>query len=219
MFSSLQYEGRRPYWMFAVSFAVQSIVLLVPFFLPHGHSVRVGLRGKAHEVIYYQPVAVELAQLVPVGDPRLPAPAEKPASKPAIKSEQSEGAVQGARDSQSAEAGRNSVLVDDGRWVLNEEPASFTMMNHEIHPAQPVYTPDPAILHGDVPDAARGQNLVIEVVIDDQGTIASATLLKGVELGVAPDIFETLKQWLFVPAKVNGVATASRRYLMFHLPS
>jgi TonB family protein len=94
----------------------------------------------------------------------------------------------------------------------------MTMFHHEIKTALPVFTPDPPILHGQVPDAARGKDVVMDVVINDQGTIVEAIVLQGIGYGVESSIVETLRRWIFVPAKMNGVAIASRRQLRFHFP-
>jgi len=56
------------------------------------------------------------------------------------------------------------------------------------------------------------------VVIDDQGSIVQVEVLQGVGYGVEESIVQTLRRWIFVPAKVNGVAIASRRQLRFHFP-
>ena len=66
--------------------------------------------------------------------------------------------------------------------------------------------------------AARGKDVVMEVMIDDQGSIVFAKVVQGVGNGVEQSIVETLRRWIFVPAKINGVAVASQRQLTFHLP-
>jgi outer membrane biosynthesis protein TonB len=58
----------------------------------------------------------------------------------------------------------------------------------------------------------------MEVVIDEQGSIVQAAVLQGVGYGVENMIVETLRRWIFVPAKINGYAVASRQQLRFHLP-
>jgi TonB family protein len=102
---------------------------------------------------------------------------------------------------------------------MNSQSNGFTMMHHQFKTALPVFTPDPPILRKEVPEPARGKDLVLEVVIDDQGSIVQATVLQGIGYGVEMSIMETLRQWIFVPAKVNGVAIASRRQLRFHFPA
>lgn len=110
------------------------------------------------------------------------------------------------------------VLTPFPSWSMNPTPSGFTMFGHQIKTALPVFTPDPPILHGEAPELARGKDLVLEVVIDDQGSIVQVQILQAVGYGVENSIFQTLRRWIFVPAKVNGMAIASRRQLRFHLP-
>jgi TonB family protein len=101
---------------------------------------------------------------------------------------------------------------------MNSMPSGMTVFHHQIKTALPVFTPDPPILHGQFPEGARGKDVVIDVIIDEQGSIVRADILQAVGSGVENSIMETLRRWIFVPAKVNGVAIASRRQLRFHFP-
>ncbi len=67
-------------------------------------------------------------------------------------------------------------------------------------------------------NSAPTSDVVLEVVINDQGSIAQVTVLQAVGNGVEEEIVQTLRRWIFVPAKVNGYAIASRRQLRFHFP-
>jgi TonB family protein len=125
-----------------------------------------------------------------------------------------------------AETTDSSSGTDEGQgltpfpsWRMNSMPSGFTVMHHQIKTALPVFTPDPPILHGEVPELARGKDVVLEVVIDDQGSIVQVEVLNAVGYGVEDSIIQTLRRWIFVPAKVNGFAIASRRQLRFHFPS
>ncbi len=91
-------------------------------------------------------------------------------------------------------------------------------MHHQIKAALPVFTPDPPILHGEVPEFARGKDVIMDVVINDQGSIVEVGVVQGVGNGVEKEIVETLRRWIFVPAKINGMAIASRQQLRFHFP-
>jgi protein TonB len=101
---------------------------------------------------------------------------------------------------------------------MNATPGVFMGMHHQIEAALPVFTPDPPILHSKFPELARGKDVVLEVVIDDQGSIVQAQVLQGVGHGVEESIVQTLRRWIFVPAKINGVAIVSREQLRFHFP-
>lgn len=225
MFALSPVENRRPWWTFAVSFTAQTLLLILPFFLPHStraHLAQVHLPSR--DQVLYAPDTSEviaLANVDAVDNPKLavvektasPAAAPRHAAAPAPESGAPDGSADSPDDSSSV-----GVLASDGGWMIDPQPASYIVMqHHEVHPATPIYTPDPDVLHH-VTESARGANLVFQVVINEDGLIAQATILKGGDLDVVPAICDSLRQWLFVPAKMNGVPVASTRLLMFHLP-
>jgi TonB family protein len=102
---------------------------------------------------------------------------------------------------------------------MNSMAKGFGGMHHQVKTALPVFTPDPPILHSQFPEVARGKDVVMEVVIDNEGLIAQVEVLQGIGNGVENSIVDTLRRWVFVPAKINGMAISSRRQLRFHFPS
>jgi hypothetical protein len=114
-------------------------------------------------------------------------------------------------------SGDGQSLAPFPAWGMNAT-SSIAGMHHEVKAALPVFTPDPPILHGQVPEAARGKDVVMDVMINEQGVIVFAQVEQGVGNGVEQSIAETLRSWIFIPAKFNGVAIASQRKLTFHLP-
>jgi TonB family protein len=90
--------------------------------------------------------------------------------------------------------------------------------HHMIKSALPVFTPEPPILRGEFPEAARGKEVVLNVVINEQGSITFVQVIQGIGDGVEQQIVDTLKRWVYVPAKVNGKAIASQQQLRFHFP-
>jgi TonB family protein len=60
--------------------------------------------------------------------------------------------------------------------------------------------------------------VVLEILIDDQGSIVQAKVLQGIGYGVEMSIVQTLRQWIFVPAKVNGMPISSHQQVRFHFP-
>jgi len=151
--------------------------------------------------------APEVAQAKSETKPAVTAPAPVAAAV-------AQAATDGATDDGS---GDGNAVAPFPAWRLNAM-SSFTGMHHVMKAALPVFTPDPPILHGQVPEPARGKDVVMEVMIDDQGSIVFAKVVQGVGNGVEQSIVETLRRWIFVPAKINGVAVASQRQLTFHLP-
>jgi len=84
-------------------------------------------------------------------------------------------------------------------------------------PALPQVFPDPMIypwqlsrLNGDV---------VVEVTIDEQGTVTKTRLLQSLKQEIDEKVIATVRTWRFKPATVDGVAISSRQDVHFHFPS
>jgi TonB family protein len=114
---------------------------------------------------------------------------------------------------------KDDVNSDGEEQASVEAPAmDLEHFHHQIQSAQPVFTPDPPILHGNFPDPARGKDVVLEIVISEQGTVVAAEVVQPIGYGLEEAIVQGLSQWVFIPAKVNGIAVASRQQLLFHFP-
>jgi protein TonB len=66
-----------------------------------------------------------------------------------------------------------------------------------------------------LPSGTRG-DVVVDVVIDKTGHIASFTLAKGLGHGVDDTVLATIRQWTFQPATRDGQPVASEQELLFH---
>ncbi len=144
-----------------------------------------------------------------------PAPAPPPEAKPDT-APQLDAAAETTGDSSGNDEGQG--LAPFPGWKMNSTPTGFAGMHHQFKNALPVFTPDPPILHGKIPEFARGKDVVMDVVINDQGSIVEVGVLQGIGNGVEKEIVETLRRWIYVPAKFNGMAIVSRQQLRFHLP-
>jgi hypothetical protein len=220
MFTSLHPDSsfKQPV-AFIASLGLQFAVLVVlsggPFPQISGPSVRPNAaHSTSTTTIYFHKDAIAA--------PSTPAPAASPshlAPEPT-----SEPKLAADVDTQADPANANSgteerqVLTPFPSWSMKPRPSGFTVFGHQIKTALPVFTPDPPILHGEAPELARGKDLVLEVVIDDHGSIVQVEILQAVGYGVENSIMPTLRRWIFVPAKVNGIAISSRRQLRFHFP-
>jgi hypothetical protein len=140
----------------------------------------------------------------------------KPQNEPRAAEQEPEARAEGTND--GAGDGDGQGLAPFPSWKMNTMPSGFAFMHHQIKTALPVFTPDPPILHSEVPEFARGKDVVLDVVISDQGSIVQVSVMKAVGNGIEESIVQTLQRWIFVPAKFNGVAIASRRQLLFHFP-
>jgi outer membrane biosynthesis protein TonB len=135
-------------------------------------------------------------------------------AKPAEAEAQPEANATEAANEPPSEGG----LAPFAKWAMNSGVGGQGFMHHKVNPAMPVFTPDPPILHGTFPDPARGKDVVMNVIINDNGSIVQVQVLQGIGYGVENAIVETLRRWIYVPAKVNGVAIVSQEQLRFHFP-
>ena len=223
---------------FLTSMCLQVAALAVLCFLPPAAGKGAYLRSSMERTPEVTPIYFkEPAPPVPVATKTTPEIAKAvPESKPAVKTAapviatpvtpaptapaavaQTEVAPATTEAATADSSGDGQGLAPFPAWGMNST-SSIAGMHHDVKAALPVFTPDPPILHGQVPEAARGKDVVMDVMINEQGEIVFAKVLQGVGNGVEQSIVETLRSWIFVPAKFNGVAIASQRQLTFHLP-
>lgn len=89
---------------------------------------------------------------------------------------------------------------------------------HDVRVAYLTYAPDPPIDRRRLPEWVRG-DVVVEVTIDEKGNVVQTKLLQSVGFGLDDVIIETLRNWRFQPAKVDGVPVSSKHDVHFHFPS
>jgi TonB family protein len=84
-------------------------------------------------------------------------------------------------------------------------------------PALPQVFPDPLIY----PWQLSGVNgdVVVEVTIDEQGSVTETRLLQSLKQEIDEKVIATVRTWRFKPATVDGVAISSRQDVHFHFPS
>jgi len=221
MFTTFPHSNLKQPVAFIVSLCLQSaaLVILCAIPLPQRFGPSIGpsaMRSTSVTPIYFlkDTIAPPAIQEAALDESHLAA--EPP-------SEATPGTVLEANT--QAETAGDSSGTDEGQglapfpsWRMNSVAAGFSVMHHQVKTALPVFTPDPPILHGAIPEPARGKDIVMDVVIDERGSIVQVEVLQGIGYGLENSIVETLRRWIFVPAKINGVAVASRRQLHFHFP-
>jgi len=87
----------------------------------------------------------------------------------------------------------------------------------DVRPPYPVVFPDPPIPHW-LAQSVEG-DVIVEVTIDEQGTVTDYRLLQGVRDDINQKVIEALLTWRFQPAVVDGVRVPSREDMHFHFPS
>lgn len=144
-------------------------------------------------------------------------PEETQASEPQAQPAE-ESTVAEADDASGDSGDSGGGLAPFARWQMNAGAGGYGFVHHQIKAALPVFTPDPPILRGEIPEPARGKDVVMNVIINEEGSIIAVKVLQGIGYGVENSIVETLRKWIYVPAKVNGKAIASQKELRFHFP-
>jgi TonB family protein len=90
-----------------------------------------------------------------------------------------------------------------------------TLTGPEIRPALPVVSPDP-VFGSDV--AGIEGDVIIEVTIDEQGTIVQKVVLHSLGPAVDERVLAALERWHFAPASKNGVPIPSKQDVYYHFP-
>jgi TonB family protein len=90
-----------------------------------------------------------------------------------------------------------------------------TLTGPEIRPALPVVSPDP-VFGSDV--AGIEGDVIIEITIDQQGTIVQKVVLQSLGPIVDDPVLAALGKWHFTPASKNGVPIPSKQDVHYHFP-
>jgi outer membrane biosynthesis protein TonB len=229
MFTSLHPDShaKQPVTFIAsliLQYAVLAVLCRIPYQQMSGPSLRSNVTHSSSVTPIYFNKEVVTSPSDPASAASRPAPATPPEVKPTpaqqANTQAETSATADAKDDASGDGDQQGLAPFPG-WRMNAMSSmsgGFAGMHHQIKEALPVFTPDPPILHTGTPEFARGKDVVLDVLIDSQGSIIEVGVLKGVGNGVESSIVETLRRWIYVPAKFNGVAIVSRQQLHFHFP-
>jgi TonB family protein len=90
-----------------------------------------------------------------------------------------------------------------------------TMTGPEIRPALPIVSPDPVF--GSDAAAIQG-DVIVEVTIDEQGTIVQKVVLQSLGPAIDGRVLAALEKWQFTPASKNGAPIPSKQDVYYHFP-
>jgi TonB family protein len=90
-----------------------------------------------------------------------------------------------------------------------------TFTGPEIRPALPIVSPDP-VFGSDL--ATTEGDVIIEVTIDETGTIVQKVVLHSLGPAVDDRVLAALEKWHFTPASKNGVPIPSKQDVYYHFP-
>ena len=102
-------------------------------------------------------------------------------------------------------------------YILGSLSSGF-VNEHDVRIALTRVAPEPPIVRAKLPEWVRG-DVIVEITIDERGNVVETRVLQTVGYGLDAVVVDTLRQWQFIPAKVDGVAVASRQDVHFHFPS
>lgn len=106
----------------------------------------------------------------------------------------------------SAAAPSTSTGAATGADALGNGDTTLALV--VVHPS-----PKPDL--SQLPSGTRG-DVIVDVVIDQNGRIAKSSLARGLGHGVDETVLATIQQWTFQPATRNGIPVASEQELLFH---
>ena len=222
---------------FLASLGLQCTLVALLCLVPPPHSHKCCLRkDDPHAAqtmpLYFEPPVQVATVAKPVpnvtkssGAPALPSsakalksealPVEAKLAQPETKPEESSTAA--ATDAPANANGEAAGVAPFPGWQMSSNE-NHLGLHHQVKEAMPVFTPEPPILHSEFPEPARGKEVVMKVIINEEGSIVAVSVLQGIGYGVEQSIVETLKRWIYVPAKFNGVAIATQKELRFQFP-
>lgn len=228
-------RSKQPF-LFLASLGLECALVALLCFVPqpktHGCCLRKNdLRAAQMTPIYFEPPAPALSEMKPTRLTEQASGSELPSAAKPVQSERQPVEAKLDTEAKPSETSKAATASEaptaDGEETGGIAPFPAWQMSanqgvhgfhHQVSNALPVFTPEPPILHGQFPEPARGKELVLNVVINEEGSIVAATVLQGVGYGVEESIIETLKRWVYVPAKFNGMAIASQQELRFQFP-
>jgi TonB family protein len=86
--------------------------------------------------------------------------------------------------------------------------------SYDAQPAFPVFSPSPRVADRSLLPAIE-QKVVVDVRVDEAGGVVGETLVKGLGTVLDQIVLETVKQWRFHPATVNGKPVPTEAELIF----
>lgn len=93
--------------------------------------------------------------------------------------------------------------------------AKGPIVGYVVKPALPIIFPD--VPRSGIPPSIDG-NVVAEITIDKHGYVVETVILQSLGREIDTRVIETLNNWQFTPATMDGVAIASKQDVYFHFP-
>jgi TonB family protein len=88
-------------------------------------------------------------------------------------------------------------------------------LGHEVRPALPVASAEPAVSPADLVGGIEG-SVVVEITIDDKGNIVEKTVIQSLRPAIDAKVLAALESWHFMPATRDGIAIPSKQDVYYH---
>jgi hypothetical protein len=231
MFSPV-YAGTRirQHVTFLLSLTLQCVVVALLYLLPpprmHAPALRTeDVRSTATPVYFRQLTNFSVATSAPSTSKPAPAIELPSTAEPIAGAKPVEPQAEVAKSETGTTAAATEQASGNGEgvapfpgWQMNSGSDGHAFMHHQVKEALPIFTPDPPILHSEVPESVRGKDEVMNVLINEDGSIVKIDVVQGVGGDVEKAIVDTLWRWIYVPAKINGMPIDSQQKVHFHFP-
>jgi TonB family protein len=140
---------------------------------------------------------------------------ENPSKSPQIRLRKNERLLASTREDQAALNGKSRNAATAGQTY----GTSYydLLVGPEVRPALWVGGPNPQVAASEFAEGLEG-SVIVEITIDDQGSVIATQLLQGLSPAVDAKVIEALQMAHFVPAKRNGTPIASKQDVYYHFP-
>lgn len=85
----------------------------------------------------------------------------------------------------------------------------------DVRPAIETTLLDPPVSRAEIPPGVEG-DVIVEITIDEQGSVTDAKLLRGLGYGIDEKILATVRNWHYRPATRDGVPIPSKYDAHWH---
>ena len=109
-------------------------------------------------------------------------------------------------------------MRDTQRIALCMAKAKKPLEPSDVEPVRLGRTDQPKVIHSPWPQVRRGQEgrVMIETIIDEDGCVREAKVLQSAQKKLDAAALEAVKQWVYLPIKVDGKPVRVRNFVTFN---
>ena len=217
--------GRRS-WIYVTSIGAHCLVLLVVLRPPEPRivqvqQVRAGNGGRSYARLYWsgedqsavgsRAKDAKQTREQEVRSKKL----ENPSKSLQIRMEKNQRLLAAMSNDRAVNSGKSKDAATAGQKYGSSYYDMVT--GPEVRPALWVGGPNPAVVASEFAEGLEG-SVIVEITIDDQGTVVATQLIQGLSSAVDAKVIEALQMAHFIPAKRNGTPIPSKQDVYYHFP-